>query len=122
LIQVWSAKWQRRRRRHHRDAALEAGIEPYWLAVANVRQPNAANGETDYVINAARASALPPTGASPHPARQSSAPSFPVTSRDAGEDRRLRPALIDSQNPTYDYGQKTGTSMAAPISPAHSAC
>jgi hypothetical protein len=34
-----------------RHAALEAGIEPYWLAVANVRQPNAANGETDYVID-----------------------------------------------------------------------
>jgi subtilase-type serine protease len=46
-------QWQRRGRRYHRGpAALEAGDRAYWLAVANVRQPNAANGETDYVINA----------------------------------------------------------------------
>ncbi|EMT5438171.1 autotransporter domain-containing protein [Stenotrophomonas maltophilia] len=118
LIQVWSAG---------NGSGAVAGItaalprwkpeiEPYWLAVANVRQPNAANGETDYVINA---------GSSICGAAANwciSAPGTAILSTIVSGDIRGRlektadyvRLLIDSQNPTYDYGQKTGTSMAAP--------
>jgi len=116
LIQVWSAG---------NSAGGMAGItaalprwnpeiEPYWLAVANVRLPTA--GETDYVIDASSSIC----GASANWCL--SAPGTDIASTIiAGEingrleltEDHLR-FLIESENPDYTYGHKTGTSMAAP--------
>ncbi|WP_313209125.1 autotransporter domain-containing protein [Stenotrophomonas sp.] len=116
LIQVWSAG---------NSAGGMAGItaalprwnpeiEPYWLAVANVRLPTA--GETDYVIDASSSIC----GASANWCL--SAPGTNIASTIvAGEingrmeltEDYLR-FLIESESPEYTYGYKTGTSMAAP--------
>ncbi|HEL2979471.1 TPA: autotransporter domain-containing protein [Stenotrophomonas maltophilia] len=118
LIQVWSAG---------NGSGAVAGItaalprwkpeiEPYWLAVANVRQPNAANGETDYVINAGSSicgAAANWCISAPGTAILSTIVSGDIQGRLEKTADYVR-LLIDSQNPTYDYGRKTGTSMAAP--------
>jgi subtilase-type serine protease len=118
LIQVWSAG---------NGSGAVAGItaalprwkpeiEPYWLAVANVRQPNAANGETDYVINAGSSicgAAANWCISAPGTAILSTIVSGDIQGRLEKTADYVR-LLIDSQNPTYDYGLKTGTSMAAP--------
>ncbi|MFV7425506.1 S8 family peptidase, partial [Stenotrophomonas geniculata] len=91
-------------------------IEPYWLAVANVRQPDSAKGETDYVID--QSSSI--CGAA---ARWCiSAPGTAINSTIVYGDilgRLDRTAtytrfFVDKEDPKYGYGDKRGTSMAAP--------
>lgn len=118
LIQVWSAG---------NGSGAVAGItasmprwkpelEPYWLAVANVRRPNAAAGETDYVIDGS--SSICGVAAN----WCISAPGTDIVSTIVSGDIQGRVEntsayvrlIIDSENTQYVYGTKTGTSMAAP--------
>lgn len=116
LIQVWSAG---------NSAGGMAGItaalprwnpeiEPYWLAVANVREPTA--GEADYVIDASSSicgAAANWCLSAPGTEIASTIVSGEINGRIELTNDYLR-FLIDSENPEYTYGYKTGTSMAAP--------
>ncbi|MEE9889472.1 MAG: autotransporter domain-containing protein [Stenotrophomonas geniculata] len=91
-------------------------IEPYWLAVANVRQPSSATGEKDYVIDDSSSIC----GAA---ARWCiSAPGTEINSTVVSGDiqgRVDRTAtstrfVVDRADPKYGYEVKAGTSMAAP--------
>jgi subtilase-type serine protease len=86
-------------------------LEPYWLAVANVRRPNAAAGETDYVIDGSSSICAAANWCI-------SAPGTDILSTIVSGDIQGREEnyvrLIDSQNRTM----KTGTSMAAHITGA----
>ena len=118
IIQVWSAG---------NGSGAVAGItaslprwkpeiEPYWLAVANVRRPNAAAGETDYVIDGS--SSICGVAAN----WCISAPGTDIVSTIVSGDIKGRVEstaayvrlVIDSEKTNYVYGTKTGTSMAAP--------
>ena len=116
LIQVWSAG---------NSAGGVAGItaalprwnpeiEPYWLAVANVRLPE--EGESDYVID--ESSSICGAAANwclsaPGTDIASTIISGKIDGRVELTSEYLR-LIIDSENPEYTYGYKTGTSMAAP--------
>ncbi|HDS1674801.1 TPA: autotransporter domain-containing protein [Stenotrophomonas maltophilia] len=118
LIQVWSAG---------NGSGAVAGItasmprwkpeiEPYWLAVANVRRPNAAAGETDYVIDGS--SSICGVAANwcisaPGTDILSTIVSGEIKGRIENTSAYVR-LIIDSENTQYTYGTKTGTSMAAP--------
>ena len=118
LIQVWSAG---------NGSGAVAGIttamprwkpelEPYWLAVANVRRPNAAAGETDYVIDGS--SSICGVAANwcisaPGTDIVSTIVSGDIQGRIENTSAYVR-LIIDSENTQYVYGTKTGTSMAAP--------
>ncbi|WP_155760663.1 S8 family peptidase, partial [Stenotrophomonas maltophilia] len=118
LIQVWAAG---------NGSGAVAGIaasmprwkpelEPYWLAVANVRRPNAAASETDYVIDGG--SSICGVAANwcisaPGTDIASTIVSGDIQGRIENTSAYLR-LIIDSENTQYVYGTKTGTSMAAP--------
>ncbi|HDS1631942.1 TPA: autotransporter domain-containing protein [Stenotrophomonas maltophilia] len=118
LIQVWSAG---------NGSGAVAGItaamprwkpelEPYWLAVANVRRPNAAAGETDYVIDGS--SSICGVAANwcisaPGTDILSTIVSGDIQGRVENTSAYVR-LIIDSESTQYVYGTKTGTSMAAP--------
>ncbi|CAH0273554.1 autotransporter domain-containing protein [Stenotrophomonas lactitubi] len=118
LIQVWSAG---------NGSGAFAGvtaslprwnpeIEPYWLAVANVRQPDAAKSETDFTIS---------SGSSICGAAANwciSAPGTDIYSTIVSGDIQgsldktstYTRLIITKEDPKYDYEKKSGTSMAAP--------
>lgn len=95
LIQVWSAG---------NGSGAFAGvtaslprwnpeIEPYWLAVANVRQPDAAKSETDFTISSGSSiCGAAANCASPHLALISIALSSLVISKEAWTRPQLTPA------------------------------
>ncbi|OBU51733.1 autotransporter domain-containing protein [Stenotrophomonas maltophilia] len=118
LIQVWSAG---------NGSGAVAGItaalprwkpeiEPYWLAVANVRQPVADDGETDYVLDDSSSicgAAANWCISAPGTDIASTIVSGEIQGRIEETSEYLR-LIIDSENTEYTYGLKTGTSMAAP--------
>ncbi|HDS1579598.1 TPA: autotransporter domain-containing protein [Stenotrophomonas maltophilia] len=118
LIQVWSAG---------NGSGAVAGItaalprwkpeiEPYWLAVANVRQPDRAAGETDYLIDDSSSicgAAANWCISAPGTDIASTIISGQILGRLEKTPDHVR-LLIDSETPEYGYGLKTGTSMAAP--------